>query len=273
MSKKNKTEAVPTKKGDAFKTFLSVVFFILILASALALALCMSISNKSGDILGVYSGVLGDGLTDFLSGKLCFWISISAIVLWFGLWIFITKRVRSAIRGLGIGCTIAPLVVLLSELGTMLVVCTFKFNTALAPFADVLPSQFLNTSGKNCIFMLSGAIIASIGIFICKIKKLPKNSKDVLSKSETINAQMNSEAANPTAEAAPVAAYENAFAEIPAVQTSDRLTNIDIPVSNSPISDAVIENTDTDLSCVCHMCGEKNEPNVKFCGKCGAKLL
>lgn len=275
MSKKNKTETVPTKKGGAFKTFLSVVFFILILASALVLALCMSISHKSGDILDVYSGILGNGLTDFLSGKFCFWIAISAVVLWFGLWIATTKRAASAIRGLGIGCTVAPLLVLLGELGTMLIVCTFKFNTALAPFADVLPSQFLNTSGKNCIFMLSGAIIAAIGIFICKIKKLPKNSKTAASQSETTAVQPENDAAIPAVEPAPVAAYENAFSEIPSVQTSEKLTNIDIPVSDIPVStpDVMIENAAADLAFVCHMCGEKNEPNVKFCGKCGAKLL
>lgn len=277
MSKKNKSETYPNKKGSTFKTFLSVIFFILIMVSALALALCISISQKSGDIINVYSGIFGNALTKFISGKLCFWIAFSAVILFWGLWICITKRIGSAIRGLGIGCTIAPLVVLLGELGTMLVVCTFKFNTSLAPFADTLPSQFLSTSGKNCIFMLSGSIISAIGIFICKIKKLPKKNKNstIQNENDVLQSASDSDTAH-TSTNIPVVAYENAFSEIPAVQNSNSLTNIDIPIDNDiPLTDSSIplENQIKDLAFTCHMCGEKNEPNVKFCGKCGAKLL
>lgn len=269
MSKKNITESSTAGKGNAFKTFLSVIFFILILISAFVLALCMSISQKDGDVLKVYSNLFGNSLTDFLGGKLCFWIAFFSVILWFALWIAATKRIGSALRGLGISCTIAPMLILIAEFGTMLVVCTFKFNTNLAPYADILPSQFINTSGKNVIFMLSGAIIAAVGIFICKIKKLPKKNKKEIT-------QVQSEAAAAMSpKDVPTDTYKDAFANMPEASYSKQLTNIDIPVSDSGVSElnAEMRNTSNELDSVCHMCGEKNEPNVKFCGKCGAKLL
>lgn len=266
MDNNSKNITAEKEKSSGFKTFLSVIFFILTLASALVLSLNLSMQNKDKAILDAYGTVLGGGVTDFLSGLLCFWCALSAVILWFGLWICTTKRIASAIRGLGLACAIAPAGVLIGELVSMLLVCAFKIDCALSPFADSLPSQFADTSGKNVIFLLSSAIIASVGILICKIKKMPKTIK-AASQSEPNPAPVP----QPVPAPAPVTASENI---VPPMQHS--VTDIDIDVSDKTAAPIQTEGTDSlvnSLIGVCHMCGHRNDANVKFCGKCGAKLV
>lgn len=243
------------KKSSGFKTFLSVIFFIFTLGCALALAVNLSMQGKSSALIDAYSSELGSGFTSFLSGKLCFWCMISAVVLWFGLWLCTTKRIASAIRGLGLSCAIASALVLAGELITMLLVCAFKIDSILTPFADSLPSQFGDTAGKNVIMLLSSVLIASVGIFICKLQKLPKKKKDTA----TQNA--------PVPQTVPAAA-ETAENTAPVFQTVPAK-----PVANVSVENNSDESLVSSLAGVCHMCGNKNEPNVKFCGKCGAKLI
>ncbi|MGN0584611.1 MAG: zinc ribbon domain-containing protein [Ruminococcus sp.] len=277
MEKNTKTSAAQKKKGGGFRTFLSVVFFILILLSALVLSVCMSIRTKSSDILGVYSKIVGTGITDFLTGDICFWCAISAVVLWFGLWLLTTKRVPSAIRGLGIACSIAPMSVLSVELVIMLLVCAFKVQSSLTPFADSLPSQFVNGCGDNVIFLLSSMIIASVGILICKIIKLSKAKKadtDERTPSEPIAESVSEPALEPVAASVPV--QDNLQMN---TSENENIRNIDIDVSDNSIpgnteaSDDAEKSIIESLEGVCHMCGAKNEPGVKFCGSCGAKLI
>lgn len=268
MSKKNTSADTNTKKNSVLKTFLSVIFFILILASALVLAVNMSMAGKSPDILTAYEPILGKITVTFLKGKLSFWFAISSIVLWTGLWIGTTKRVASAIRGLGTACTLAPMSIIVSELVTMLLVCVFKIDSVLTPFTSSLPSQFSRTAGNNFIFMLASAIIASIGIFICKIKKMPKRIKTTESESE-------SKSSEPISEPIPE----------PMVMTASAAVNSE-PVSINAESETNIADDNNDIASddnnnsslvdslvgVCHNCGAKNSPDVNFCGSCGAKL-
>ncbi len=232
------------EKSGAVKSFLSVVFFILIMASALVLAVCMSLRTKSGAVLGVYSGVVGEEIVNFAAGKLCFWSAFSAVVLWFGLWIITTKRIASAIRGLGIGCSIAALGVLLGELISMLLVCVFKLENGLTPYAGTLPEQFADGCGDNVIFLLASIMVASLGVFICKVKKLPKKTKTVL--------VSESESAPVPVAAAVEHGSENSGVSADVQETSEGLV--------------------ASLAGVCHMCGKQNDPDVKYCGGCGAKL-
>lgn len=242
---------VKKEKNSGLKTFLSVVFFILTLASALVLSLNLSMHNKDKAILDAYGTVLGGGVTDFLSGLLCFWCALSAVILWFGLWICTTKRIASAIRGLGLSCAIASAAVLICELVSMLLVCAFKMDSVLTPFADSLPSQFADTAGRNVIFLLSSTLIASVGIFICKLQKMPKKQ------------------ASPAPENAPVPQTVPASAE----ETANTAAVSQPESSETPVQDTNSESLVSSLQGVCHMCGNKNEPDVKFCGKCGAKLI
>ncbi len=165
-----------TKKNSAGKGLLSVLFFVLILLSSLLLALCMDIRTKGGTVLTAYGDVFGEGFTKFLSGSFCFWLAFSAVVLWFGLWIVSVKKIPSAIRGLGIACSISALVVLVGELLNLLITCVFKADNAFAGCASSLPSQFGDGCGDNVLFLLWSIIVASVGIFICKLKKLPKKT-------------------------------------------------------------------------------------------------
>ncbi|MDD6270117.1 MAG: zinc ribbon domain-containing protein [Oscillospiraceae bacterium] len=281
METKAKTSASQKKKGGGFKTFLSVVFFILILLSAFVLSLCMSIRTKSSEIINVYSKIAGSGITDFLAGDICFWCAISAVILWFGLWVQTTRRVPSAIRGLGIACSIAPASVLAGELVVMLLVCAFKVQNSLTPYADSLPSQFVNSCGDNVIFLLSSMIIASVGILICKIIKLLKAKK--ADKAETSSFEANAEpAAEPVSDpvlepvAASVPVQDNLQAN---TSENESIRNIDIDVSDNNNSSSTETSDDAEKSIikslegVCHLCGAKNEPGVKFCGSCGAKLI
>ena len=245
---------VKKEKNSGFKTFLSVIFFILMFCCSVLLSLNLSMHNKDKAILDAYGTVIGGGLTDFLSGNLCFWCSAAAVVLWFVLWICTTKRIASAIRGLGLSCAISAAVVLICELVSMLLVCAFKMDSVLSPIADSLPSQFADTAGRNVILLLSSTMIASVGIFICKLQRLPKKEKS------EHNAATSAETA-PVSETIPVpetvpagaAASDTTAEEKSAAQSNDSLVN--------------------SLLGVCHMCGHRNEPNVKFCGKCGAKLI
>lgn len=249
----NTNNSAPSKKSGAGKTFLSVLFYILILASAFVLAVCMNVRTKSGTVLSAYAEPLSEDIVKFAAGDVCFWLAFSAVILWFGLWIVTTKRVASAIRGLGIACTIAPLSVLLGELITMLLVCVFKLENGLTPYADSLPSQFADGCGDNVIFLLTSLMIASFGVFLCKVKNLPKKTK-------AVPIQQASEAPAPvTAPAASVSASES------------NITDIDVDVSGAPSEPS--ESLVASLAGVCHICGKKNAPDVKFCGGCGAKLM
>lgn len=146
-------------------------------------------SNKSGGkiflggllslliFLSANESVLGEDLVEFLSGTLCFWLAFSAVVLWFGLYIAAVQRIPSAIKALGIGCSLAAIVVLGGELLNLLLSCAFKMNNAFASCADSLPSQFGAGCGDNVLFMLWSMIIASVGIFLRKVQKLPKTIK------------------------------------------------------------------------------------------------
>lgn len=273
MSKKNApSSAADSKKGSAVKTFLSVIFFVLILISALALAVNMSMANKSPDILDAYKPMIGKITVTFLKGKVAFWCAISSIVLWTGLWIGTTKRVASAIRGLGIACTLAPMSIIVSELVTMLLVCVFKMDSVLTPFTSSLPSQFTSTAGNNFIFMFASAVIASIGIFICKIKKMPK--RITASESESKSASKPSEpATEPVPEPVVVASAASVSSN------SEPALNAETNIADNVKSDTVSKSTDDNISLVdslvgvCHNCGAKNSPDVNFCGSCGAKLI
>lgn len=214
-----------SKSKKAGKSFLSVLFYILILMSALVLSMCMSMRTKSGTVLSAYAEPFGEGLVSFIRGDVCFWICIAAVIVWFVLWMVTTKRFASAVRGLGVACTIAPMSMLLGELITMLLVCAFKVQTSLTPYADTLPSQFADGCGDNVIFMLSSLMIASVGVFLCKIKRLPAKEVRVSAPAET-----------------------------------------SVPETSEP------QSLVASLQGVCHMCGKRNEPDVKFCGGCGAKL-
>lgn len=213
---------------SAGKSFLSVLFYILILASAFVLSVCMSLRTKSGTVLAAYAEPLGEGLVDFVRGSVCFWICLAAVAVWFVLWVVTTKRFASAVRGLGIACTIAPMSVLLGELITMLLVCAFGLQMSLTPYADTLPSQFADGCGDNVIFMLSSLMIASVGVFLCKVKRLPEKKAKASVQTETA-----------------------------------------VPAASEPAEDKSLV---ASLAGVCHMCGKQNEPDVSFCGGCGAKL-
>jgi len=273
MSKKN--ASADTKKNSALKTFLSVIFFILILASALVLAVNMSMAGKNPDILTAYEPILGKITVTFLKGKLSFWCAISSIVLWTGLWIGTTKRVASAIRGLGTACTLAPILIIVSELVTMLCVCVFKIDSVLAPFASFMPSEFLGTSGNNFIFMLASAVIASIGIFICKIKKMPKRIKAAVSEaksSEPVSETISEPISEPVPEPVVMTASASVNSEPVSINAETETTNIDD--NNNDISSDDNNGSLVDsLIGVCHNCGAKNSPDVNFCGSCGAKLI
>lgn len=267
MSEKNAAtaSAADPKKHSTIKTFLSVIFFILILVSALVLAINMSITDKSPDILTAYEPIIGKITVTFFKGKFSFWLAVSSIVLWTGLWIGTTKRVASAIRGLGIACTLAPMSTIVSELVTMLLVCVFKMDSVLTPFASSLPSQFTGTAGNNFIFMLASAVIASIGIFICKIKKMPK--RITAPESELKSSKPVSEPVVMAASAAVNSepALINAEPNIADNINTDTVTVGEISDNNSSLVDSLVG--------VCHNCGAKNSPDVNFCGSCGAKLI
>ncbi len=159
------------------KIFLGGLLSLLIFLSALVLAACMCLRTKGGTVLSAYESVLGEGLVGFLSGALCFWLAFSIVVLFFILYIIAVRRIPSAIKALGVGCSLAAIVVLGGELLNLLLSCTFKMDNAFAACADALPSQFGDGCGDNVLFMLWSMIIASVGIFLCKVQKLPKTIK------------------------------------------------------------------------------------------------
>lgn len=243
MSKTN-TPASPKKKGSAGKTFLSIVFFILILGCGYILAQSMCLGalgqiSTGSEILEASSSSL---LTGFLAKPLGFWCAACAVGVWFLLWIITTKRIASAIRGLGVACSLAALLQIIGGLLTLLLTCVFSVDSDLLEYKKVLPFLFAETCGDVVIFALSSMLIAALGIFICKIKKLPKKSKA-------------------KAEAAAFASEEE---KIPAAVGASKEQLETKPAVQNDLVD--------DLAGVCHMCGEKNEKNVKFCGGCGAKL-
>lgn len=286
--------AIPKKKGGAGKTFLSVVFFILILACAYILAKCMSagaMNNLSAgrEFLEACSVSYGKGLVNFISGALGFWCSLSAVILWFGLWITSTRRIASAIRGLGVACSVAALVQLIGQLIFMLLTCVFSMDSILLPFKEDYPGLFADTCGNNVIFALCSMMIAAFGIFICKLKKLPKKGEKntapaAVLASEPIAAPAPAAAPQPVPAAA-VAAPESAPVQPP------KMSSIDIDVAQAepphPLPQEESEQNLTaaeetlaaqpealiqSLAGICHMCNAKNDPNMNFCGHCGAKL-
>lgn len=261
MSKSNNPDAAK-KKGSAGKTFLSVIFYILIQACSLVLALCMELRTKSGSVLGAVDSAAGFSFTKYLTGEICFWCAIAAVIIWFVLWLITTGRIASAIRGLGVACAISAGAVLLGDITTLLLVCVFGLENALSPFADSLPSLFTDGCGDNVIFLLSSVIIASVGGFICALKKLPKKA----SKKSADSAPAPAPAAEPVHAAAP-APQNTSFS------ANSGISNIDVNVSGAsePMTDN--ESLIRSLAGVCHMCGKKNEAGVSFCGGCGAKLI
>ncbi|MBQ8514964.1 MAG: hypothetical protein IJ496_06155 [Ruminococcus sp.] len=279
--------AIPKKKGGAGKTFLSVVFFILILACAYILAKCMSagaMNNLSSgrELLEACSVSYGKGLVNFISGALGFWCSLSAVILWFGLWIASTRRIASAIRGLGVACSVAALVQLIGQLIFMLLTCVFSMESILLPFKEDYPGLFADTCGNNVIFALCSMMIAAFGIFICKLKKLPK-------KGERTTAPGAEPASAPVPQPVPAAAVSASEA---APAQPPKMSSIDIDVTHTqpahplpqeepmPDPDAAAEDIPAaqpeelleSLAGVCHMCNARNHPDMNFCGHCGAKL-
>ncbi len=191
MDSTNTPAAVEKKKDSFGKTMLSVLFFTLILIFAYVLAVSITTGEMVGlpsgpEILDCCSEIIGKGSVKFLSGPFGFWCSLSAIILWFGLWIVSTKRILTAIRGLGLACAIAALVQIISSLITLLLVCVFSMDSILLPFKKILPILFTLTVGKVLIFLLSSMIIAAIAIFIIRLKKLPrKNKKNIAAEAPT----------------------------------------------------------------------------------------
>ena len=96
MSKSNNPDAAK-KKGSAGKTFLSVIFYILIQACSLVLALCMELRTKSGSVLGAVDSAAGFSFTKYLTGEICFWCAIAAVIIWFVLWLITTGRIAADI--------------------------------------------------------------------------------------------------------------------------------------------------------------------------------
>ncbi|MBQ8688229.1 MAG: zinc ribbon domain-containing protein [Ruminococcus sp.] len=261
MSQVSTPAAEPKKKGSAGKTFLSVIFFILILACAYILAKCMSMGAMNSiaagqEVLGKYADLLGGGIADFLSGALGFWCAFSSVVLWFGLWIVTTKRIATAIRGLGVACSIAALAQIAGGLLALLLICVFSVESDLSAYKDALPSLFVNTCGDTVIFALSSMLIAAFGIFVCKLRKLPKKNQAKPAESAPMSEP----------EKTPEPAVVSAAAPQP---ETPNITNIDIDVAEPAMQPDVLSE---ELAGICHMCGTKNDTSVKFCGSCGAKL-
>ena len=265
MSKSN-TPAAPKKKGSAGKTFLSVIFYILIQACSIVLALCMELRTKSGSVLSAIDSAIGFNVMEFVTGEICFWCAFSAVILWFGLWFTTTGRIASAIRGLGTACAISAGSVLLGDIITLLMVCVFGLENALSPFADSLPSLFTDGCGDNVIFLLSSIMIASVGGFVCAIKKLPKKISKKSHNAEPAPAP----AAEPTPE--PVHTSAPAPQDMPYTANTG-ITNIDVNVSGNSAAQTDNESLIRSLAGLCHICGKKNEAGVSFCGGCGAKLI
>ncbi len=270
MSNTGTSAAAEKKKGGAGKTFLSVLFFILILACASVFAVCiyadaMNQTAVGKNILSECAAVLGGNVVDFVTGSLGFWCAFSAVVLWFGLWVVTTRRIASAIRGLGIACSIAALVPLAGSLILLLLTCVFSVDSMLLSYEDALPALFVDTCGNIVIFVLSSMLIAAFGIFICKLKKLPKKSV---------------QKAIPEAEKEPVPVAAAAAVSQPA---SQHISTIDIDVTEKPVEEPVSAPEDEkgsepdelpkEFEGICPVCGARNEPNVKFCGSCGTKLI
>ena len=262
MSNSN-TPAAPKKKGGAGNTFLSVIFYILIQACSLVLAICLELRTKSSAVLEAIDSAVGFSFTEYTISIMCFWCAVSAVILWFGLWLLTTGRIASAIRGLGVACAISAGAVLLGDIITLLLICVFGFENALTPFADTLSSQFADGCGDNVIFLLSSIIIASVGGFICALRKLPKKSAK-----KTADVPAYAPVSEPVFTSAP---QNSARTEMPA--GNNGITNIDVNVSGKPAPQADNDSLIRSLAGVCHMCGKKNDAGVSFCGGCGAKLI
>ncbi len=263
MSNTGTAAEVTKKKGSAGKTCLSILFFILILACAYILAKCMGAGAMNQiaagkNILGEYSSILGSGIVNFIKESIGFWCAFSAVILWFGLWIVTTRRVASAIRGLGVACSIAALAHLIGELLNLLLTCVFSTDSIMTPYKDALPGLFADTCGDNVIFALSSMIIASFGIFICKIKKMPKR----MAATQTVSTSASAEQTAP--QPAPIAAAVHTSAnDAPAAPIQEK--------TPAP-AEAPSDESSRDVTTICHICGTQNDAHVKFCGTCGAKL-
>jgi hypothetical protein len=269
-------------KRSIGKTFLSVLFFLLILGSSGVLAVQLRLSACVGQ--PVVDAILGsDPLWyRFLTGTVGLWCTLCAVLLWFVLWMVTTKRILCALRGLGIACSIAALGELLLGVIALLLTCVFSVESKLLPYAETLPTLYTRTCGKNVIFALCSLIVASVGIFLCKVRALHRKkgehtAADVYaSKAPEAEPAPASEPIHASApEPAPEAATFSPKPE-PAVDTMTAAAEKTDAVTPPPASAQKAETPEIDLHAldgVCHNCGAKNAAGVNFCGFCGAKLL